>query len=88
MVTSNLPADDSTGSTILLVDASGIAFGQETITLKSSDAGLVDLSDDPDGSNLVSLFQEDIVAIKATRFFGFDTIRSTAVAAMTGVDWS
>jgi HK97 family phage major capsid protein len=88
MVTSNLPADDSTGSTILLVDASGIAFGQETITLKSSDAGLVDLSDDPDGSNLVSLFQEDIVAIKATRFFGFDPIRSTAVAAMTGVDWS
>jgi len=87
LVSGQLPPADSSGSTVLLLDAASLAFASGPIGLSVSDAGYIDLSDDPEGSNVVSLFQSDCVAIAATRLFGWKTIRTNAVAAMVGVNW-
>ena len=87
LVSANLPAATSNGHTILMFDAGGIAYGQGTLTMRATTGGYIDMSDDPAGSSLVSLFQEDCVAVRVSRHFGYKTIRSNAVAVMTGVDW-
>jgi hypothetical protein len=88
-----IPTDDLPANTSLIVDATGIMAQSDTITLDSSKHALLDLQtapDSPPGAATVpvSLFQSDTVALRATRWFGFQPARTTAVAALTGIAYS
>lgn len=88
LVSDQLPSDSS-GHRVMLVDADGIAFGDETIVLDRAEHASLQMADDPSAGaqNLVSLWQTGSIAIRATRHFGFEVVRPNAVALLTGVQW-
>jgi hypothetical protein len=87
LVSGQLPPADSNGHTVALIDAASLAFANGPIGLGVTDAGVIDLSDDPEGAHIVSLFQEDAVAVRASRLFGWRMTRASGVSAMSGVNW-
>lgn len=82
-----LVSDSVPGGKIYLIDADGIAYAQHPLEIQAATAGLVDLSDDPAGNYFVSLFQNDLTALKISRHFGLKLLRENAVAVMDGVEW-
>jgi hypothetical protein len=92
MVSDAMPAS-SGGSTLLLLDLTGIAVSSSIITLDSSKHSTLELNttptDPPDaGANMTSLWQTDLIALRAERFFGYQRLRDLSVAIMTGIDYS
>jgi capsid protein len=71
----------------VLFDASQVCANSDTITIDASSQTSVQLSDAPTGgaANLVSLFQANMRAMRATRYFGAEVLRPEAVAVITGV---
>jgi hypothetical protein len=85
--------DAVAAGTIVLVDAAQIAAGQQTITLDASQEALLQINDVPDSPPIVSslftsLWQQDLSALRATRYFGVLRLRSTAVATLSGVSYT
>ena len=78
---------------IVLVDASQVAAGTEGLVLDSSTQASVNLDapgDSPVSASTVmtSLWQNNLVAVKAERFIGAKVLRSDAVAKITGATYS
>jgi hypothetical protein len=80
--------------TIVLIDATGLAGDSEMITLEASGQTSIALVDDPTGSSvtpapttLVSMFQTNSTALKASAYFGAQRFRDNAVAIMDGIEW-
>jgi hypothetical protein len=73
--------------TILLADAASIAGVSETIELMSSDEASVQMSDTPTDGNAehVSLWQSNLVALRATRYLAAALLRSDAAVLIEGV---
>lgn len=95
LVSSYVPAGDSTGGYVVLVNASDIYLsddGQATVDF-SRDASLQMLDDPTNNSStgtattLVSMFQTDSTALRAHRFINYSKRRSTAVAVLDAVNW-
>ena len=88
LVSDNLP-----DGAALLIDASQIIADSGVVTLNSAKYASVQMetsSDSPatSSTNMVSLWQRGLVALKAERYWGYRLMRSTAVASLSGVDYS
>lgn len=82
---------DSDGGTLLLVDAAQVYANRGTVVPSASTQGTIQLDDQPGvGADAVptSLFQNNLVALRAERIFGFELARASAVAAISGVDYA
>jgi capsid protein len=85
--------DEATDGEILLVDATQVAAGTDGLVLDSSDPTSLDLStpgDSPTTASTVmtNLWQAGLVAVKAERFIGAKVLRTTAIAKITGANYS
>ena len=93
-----LPAivSEYAGDTVALVNASDIYFGDEggvqvdmsrEASLEMLDSGLTQDGAAGTGASLVSLFQNNLVALRAERHLNWKRRRTSAVAYLTGVAW-
>jgi len=90
-VTSDALTTTSAGSSMLLVDASGIAADTATITLARSTVAALQSDTAPSNNASAvwqSLWQQNMTALKAERYFAFKRLRDDAVAEVRGVDYS
>ena len=70
----------------ILFDASQIAANSDTIVIDASSQASIQLDDSPTSpQKMTSLFQSNMRAMRATRFFGAEVLRPEAVAVITGV---
>jgi hypothetical protein len=92
-----VPVDDATltttsGSEIVVMDATGIAIGKDVITLDQSEEASVQMNSTPDNpvtanTVAVSLWQRNLVGLKAERYAGWQALRSTAVTKIIGASY-
>ena len=85
-------ADEAVSGEIILCDSSQVAAGQEGLKLDTTNEAMIQLDtvgDSPVTASTVmsSLWQLNLVAIKAERFIGAKVLRSDAVAKVTGVGY-
>jgi hypothetical protein len=85
--------DEATSGEIILVDASQIAAGQEGIVLDATKEASLQFDSAPDSptsasTNLVSLWQNDLAALRAERYIGAKVLRSDSVAKITGANYT
>jgi hypothetical protein len=87
-----VPSDGVPSNTMVLVDASQVAAASERIQLTATDTAPLQLDttpDSPPGGNtsMVSLWQMNLLGLKAERFFGCTKLTSTAAAVVTNVSY-
>jgi hypothetical protein len=86
LVTDQLPAN-----TAMLVDATGIIGDTSNVDLRMSQQADLHLDSEdspPDaGAGLISLWQHDLRALLAERWFGFEKARTDSVAMLSGVSY-
>jgi HK97 family phage major capsid protein len=73
-------------SDAILFDASQIAANSDTIVIDASSQASVVLDDAPSSGpqGMTSLWQSNMQALRATRYFGVEVLRPEAVAVITG----
>ena len=79
---------DAVSNSIVVVDASGIVVDDSNkVVLHTSSQADVQLDTTPtDGAaQRISLWQHDLFAVKAERFFAVQPLRASAIAVITGV---
>jgi HK97 family phage major capsid protein len=83
-------ASDAATYTATLVDATQVATESDVITLSEGTHASLQMDDAPtDGAQqLVSLWQANLVGLKAERMFAVEVLRSEAVALITGISVS
>ena len=88
LVSDQVPSD-SNGELMLLIDADQIALSDETLTLDASRYADIAMDDAPDvgAQSMTSMFQTNSVALKAERWFGYQRLRDTAVAAVSAPEY-
>jgi hypothetical protein len=72
--------------TAVLFDATAIAAASENVALSASREAVVTTVASPASS--VSLWPQDLVALRAERWFGFSLLRADGVASLSGVDYT
>jgi hypothetical protein len=72
--------------TAVLFDATAIAAASENVALSASREAVVTTVTSPASS--VSLWPQDLVALRAERWFGFALLRADGVASLSGVDYA
>jgi hypothetical protein len=87
-----LVSDGLPTNTLYALDAAQIATGAGAVTLDASRHALVQIDSAPPSppvaSNVMtSLWQENKIAIRLERFFGVELLRTTAAAAISGVNY-
>lgn len=94
VLTSREFAEDSTGATMALVDASGIAYGDAGAAVRVSAEATIEMLSDPTNNagtgtatELVSLFQTNAVATLINRQVNWKRARSNAVVVLTGANF-
>jgi hypothetical protein len=75
---------------LILVDASRFASFSETITLKASQQGMMQLNTAPDSpavasTVMTSLWQQNLIALRAMRYWGIENLTSTCASTTTGM---
>lgn len=85
--------DEATDGEIILVDSSQVAAGTEGFVLDSSTEATLDLSSPGDSpqtasTSQTSLWQLNLVALKAERFIAARLLRSDAAAKITGASFT
>jgi hypothetical protein len=77
----------SAATDAVLFDASQIAANSDTIVIEASSQASVQLNDSPSSGPqaMTSLWQSNMRAMRATRFFGVEVLRPEAVAVITGI---
>jgi hypothetical protein len=88
LVSSQAPTDSS-GHSAVLIDGSAIVGDSDTVAVDASENAALQLASNPasDAQSLVSMFQTNSTALLATRWFGFELIRSNGVAVLSGATW-
>jgi len=86
-------SDGVVAGTLVVVDATGIAAGAGTVVLDASEHGALEMDSTPDSppvasTELLSLWQHDLTALKAERAFGCERLRDTAVAVIDNIGYS
>jgi hypothetical protein len=86
-------SDGVPSGTMLLVDATQLAAASDSITLDSSREALLQLDTAPDSPVVastpqISLFQMDMVGLRAERTIGIEKLTTTGVSVVTGVAYS
>jgi HK97 family phage major capsid protein len=89
-----LPAGDSSTTTAMLIDISKVAVGADLVLLDGSRQAALQMAGDPTanaltgtGSSIVSMFQNNCSALKATRLIGFEKLYADAAVVMENVQW-
>jgi hypothetical protein len=89
-----LVSDQCVAGVVILVDATGLAGNSDTVMLDGSAETTLQMDDAPTQSSVtptattvVNLFMTNARALRAERWFGFEIVRASAVAALTEVDW-
>jgi hypothetical protein len=87
-----LVSDQLQVGTALMVDAASLVAGSDTVLLDASRYSSLQFSSTPDSpptaaSNVESLFQSGRSALKCERLFGFDVVRASGIASLSGVAW-
>lgn len=81
--------DDSSGGTLLLIDAGKIAANAESLKIDTSkDAALhmsTTPSDNDPAATMVSMFQTNSIALKSSLTFGFELLGDARAAVLTGI---
>jgi hypothetical protein len=85
-----LVSDQIPSATAIMVAADGVAGSADTVVLDGSSETMLQLDTTPDSPETastvpVSLWQHDMRALRAERFFGFVIHRASAVASLSGV---
>jgi hypothetical protein len=88
LVSDGLPANYLVG-----LDATQIAAGDEGLEVRVGEHATVQADSAPDSpptssTNMISLWQHDLSAVRVERFFGAERLRTTAVAAISNVNYS
>ena len=83
---------DTSGATLLLIDASQIAAATASIVLDAADQATLELDSDPTSplsaaTVLTSMWQQNLRALKATRWFSFKRLRDNAVVAINDASY-
>jgi HK97 family phage major capsid protein len=79
-------ASDATTDTGYLVDATQVATENGLVELRSAEHATLQMDDDPtSGHNLISLWMNDLVGMRAERWFGCELLRSDGAALVTGM---
>lgn len=88
LVSSQAPTDSS-GHSAVLIDGSAIVGDSDTVAVDASENAALQLASNPasGAQSLVSMFQTNSTALLATRWFGFELIRSNGVAVLSGAAW-
>ena len=86
-------SDGVPSGTMLLVDAQQVAAASETIQLSASNEAIVQLDTTPDSpisasTPMVSLWQMNMVGLRAERFFGVQKLTTTGVCVLTGASYT
>ena len=89
LVSDQAPAPDSSGHGAVLIDGSAIVGDSDTVAVDASENAALQLASNPasGAQQLVSMFATNSTALLATRWFGFELIRSTGVAVLSGAHW-
>lgn len=89
LVSDQAPAPDSNGHGAILIDGSAIGGDSDTVAVDASENAALQLASDPasGAQQLVSMFQTNSTALLATRWFGFELIRDSGVAVLSGAQW-
>lgn len=77
--------------TMLIADASALVVDSDgTVILDKANSAAIQLDDNPvdDGATLVSLFANNLTALRVERRFGFAVARDNAVAVVTNVHYN
>ena len=85
-------SDGVPASTMVLVDAQQVAAASDTVTLDTAREAVVQLDTAPDSpstpsTNLVSLWQMNMLGLKAERFFGASKLTIGGVSVLTGASY-
>jgi HK97 family phage major capsid protein len=93
LLTSRSSPQDSSGGQLALVDPSGIATALEGVSVDLSEHSTLQMSDTPDSpldanTVLVSLWQQDLVALRAEIYANWRVEREGAVAVVTGASYA
>jgi HK97 family phage major capsid protein len=92
LLTSRSSPRDSSGGQLALVDASAIAFAEQGLRIDRSQQAALHMSDTPDDPTdastvLVSLWQNNLVAMRAEIFANWQVQRTGAVAVITDANY-
>lgn len=89
---------DSDGATLALVDAGAVAALDTGIRVSATKQATIEQADNPTGrgdtpvavtgSNLISLYQSDMVGIKIVRDVSWERVSETSAVVVTGADYS
>jgi HK97 family phage major capsid protein len=82
--------DVTAGEELALIDASAIAADPGTIVIDASEQAMAELDDDPQGGAgavQTSLWQNNLVGMRALRFFATKKLRTGAAAIVSGVNY-
>jgi HK97 family phage major capsid protein len=81
-----IATSDAATTTATLIDAKQIAAELDSITVDSSQEGAIETTDNPTSGDyhLISLFQNNLTALRCEIWFGAVAMRSTALALTTG----
>ena len=86
-----IPTDALSGS-IVGFDASQIAMGSTGVELDASNEASIQMADVPDlppsvVTNYSSLYQLNMTGLRATRYYGCERLRTSAVSVISNVNW-
>lgn len=82
----NVAPSDAASTVAYLIDARQTAVELDAVTVDSSESASLQLADNPTSGNyqLVSLFAQNMTALRAEIWFGCLALRSTAITMLTG----
>jgi Phage capsid family len=89
-----LVCDEVTSGEMILLDAGAVAAGTSgALVLEQSNEATIQLDTAPDSpqsatTNVISLWQNNLSAIRAERYLGAKLIRSDAIAKLSGVSYT
>jgi Phage capsid family len=83
---------DTGGSDVVVIDAAQIAIARGPVVLDLAEEANVQLSDTPDDPATastvpVSLWEQNLIAIRAQRFAGWQRLRTSAIALIDGAHY-
>jgi len=80
-----LVSDQLQAGQAVLFDAGSIAATSEAVAVSAAGEASVDLGDSP--GTLASLWQRDLVAVRAERWYGFAALRPDTIASLSGATY-
>ena len=82
--------EDSSGSTLIVFDATHLALGADVLTVAASQQASINPDNEPSAgaSNAVSMFQSNSVAWRMERLVGWSKLFATASAVVTSADYA